>query len=92
MPYVSAAGSVSGPPSDGPAFGLDVGVTNLRLAFADSVAMRPEVSRCCSCCCCYLVVPIIRTINTEVVCLLVLPVVVCVGAFGSVGVLSSADC
>lgn len=30
-------------PSDGPAFGLDVGVTNLRLAFASSIEARPEV-------------------------------------------------
>ncbi|CAM9156517.1 unnamed protein product, partial [Scytosiphon promiscuus] len=32
-----------GTPADGPAFGLDVGVTNLRLAYADSMEMRPEV-------------------------------------------------
>ncbi|CAM9364373.1 unnamed protein product [Ascophyllum nodosum] len=29
--------------SNGPAFGVDVGVTNLRLAFANSIEMRPEV-------------------------------------------------
>ena len=39
-----ALGRGDAPTSDGPAFGVDVGVTNLRLAFADSMEMRPEVS------------------------------------------------
>ncbi|CAN0388825.1 unnamed protein product, partial [Ectocarpus fasciculatus] len=40
---ICAAGPGDGVPSDGPAFGLDVGVTNLRLAFASSIKTRPEV-------------------------------------------------
>lgn len=42
-PGVCSSGPEDGPTSDGPAFGVDVGVTNLRLAFADSMEMRPEV-------------------------------------------------
>ena len=44
--HVGTAGPREEPVSEGPAFGLDVGVTNLRLAFADSMAMRPEVRSC----------------------------------------------
>lgn len=41
-----ASGPGDRPTSDGPAFGVDVGVTNLRLAFADSIDMIPEVWVC----------------------------------------------
>lgn len=45
-PYLilCTAGPDDNPLSEGPAFGVDVGVTNLRLAFADSITMPPEVA------------------------------------------------